>query len=185
MFKMKKRSIEEVIKICEAYEEVRKESPYSAYTAHDLLEICDKMKALGLEWGDKFNIPTDFRMTKRYYLTNSATHYQPADNTYYIEWDNGNVGRLQFVSLEYYGDIEPEWNEFLSKLKSYNPVDYDPLNCHMIFNIKDGKNLMRDYKKICDEICSNIDKKLKLKRLIKMQKEVEELQKDLDKVEEI
>lgn len=146
------------------------------YDLNSIIEICDKLKAFGYNWGDKWRVPYDFRVRKNYYITNSATHYKQDKEKYYVEWDNGNVGRLQFVSWDYYEAVIDEWNEFLDTLKSYNPVDYDPLNCHIIYDVENGKKVMADYDRICEKTRKKINKKIEKIRIEELKKQLEELE---------
>lgn len=174
------KSLDEIIKICEDYEEVRRTNIYTFGSVNDLIEVCYKLKALGLNWGDKLIPCKDFRVVKKYYLTNSATKFIPEKDKYYVEWDNGNIGRLQFTTQAYYNLVTDEWHEFEAKLMSYNPVDYDPLNNHMVFEVKDGKRLMHDYFDICREYQEKVNEKIKSKRIEIKRQEIKKLQRELD-----
>lgn len=153
---------------------------YSSYP-RDLLITCEKLEALGFEWGDKLSF-TDFVIRKggEYKLTNSATHYKFDPDTWYIHWDNGNIGRYQFVDGFGYHYTMDEWNEFRDALMSYEPVDYDPANCHIVYDIEHGKKLLKDYRDICVRTQKKMDKKVAEARIEAKRKEIEKLQKELE-----
>lgn len=168
--------------IIEAYIDINRNrvTGYGYGNPESLLSTCDELDALGLEWGDSLEMPEDFRVVKKYYICNSATNYKPEEETFYIEWNNGNVGRLQFVSNDYWYSVGEEWQSFLDELKSYNPVDYDQVNCHMIFKIADGKRLMDDYADICKKTKEKMQKKIRQKMIEKKKAELAQLLADND-----
>ena len=173
----KQFGLDRVISICQEYQDVydsiSRHYIYGSYPK-DIIATCDKLKVLGFKWGD--DLPSgDFRMLKKYHLTNSATKYQPEDDTYYIEWNNGNVGRLQFVTENYWHAVGDEWDEFLSELRSYNPVDYDPLNCHIIYDVENGKKVIADYNDICNRTKEKMRKKIRSIQIEQKKKEIEKL----------
>lgn len=180
----KLNDLDEIIHICEKYEKIRKCNAYGyIYYSSNIIEICNKLKAMGLNWGDKLTTSNHFYVAKFECMANPATDYIPTDpDEFYVHWDNGNIGRLQFTTIDYWGYLGDEWREFKNTLKSYNPVDWDDLNNHMVFKIEDGKRLMNDYKDICKETQEKINTKIKtsVKALIieKKKKELEELMKD-------
>ena len=173
--KSKRLDLDRVISVCQEYQDIFSNLDHSYYPSPDgIIEACNKLKVLGLNWGDR--LPRgDFRMRKGYHITNSETNYKPDKETYYIEWDNGNIGRLQFVSEMYWYLVSDEWDSFLNEMKSYNPVDYDPLNCHIVYDIENGKRVMADYKGICDRAKEKMMKKVRLAEIEKKKAELEKL----------
>lgn len=137
-------TLDEIKEIANKYESIRM-TYYTTYPK-EICDICDKLKALGREWGDK--LPSgDFHMYEgKYYITNSKTHYHPAPDEWTIHWDNGNIGRLQFIHGNYYFLVEEEWNAFLERMRE-GCLDYDPSNCHIVYDIETGKKVMEEYKK--------------------------------------
>lgn len=137
-------NINEAIRICNEFKNLLNDRPYRyGMTYMEILDTCEKLKILGYEWGDPLPDP-DFKICKGnyYVLTNPVTKYNFDPDKYYIHWDNGNIGQFQFVSERiFYEGFE----KFLNKLHSYNPLDWDPYNCHIIYNIEDGKRLIDDY----------------------------------------
>lgn len=139
-----------------------------------ILQTCDKMKVLGIDWGEALNIPSDFTMCQQYWLTNSATRYKPEKDSWHIEWDNGNVGRLQFVHENYWYVVQEEWDEFLREMRD-NALDYDPMNCHIIYDIENGKKAMEGYRDLCKRTQEAMNKKVKAEQIRRKQEELAKL----------
>ena len=173
---MRKYTVDKALKICRDYQELCNNKPYGySYYPSDLIATCEKLKAFGLEWGDTLTCE-DFRITKGdYYITNSATKYKPDPDAYYVHWDNGNIGQLQFVQEHIFYD---GYNEFLEKLRSYNPVDWDPLNDHIIYDIENGKRVMADYKDIVKETRQKAREVAKQYRIKQLEAEMAKLKED-------
>lgn len=94
---------------------------------------------------------------------------------YYIHWDNGNIGAYQFTEREdVYREIQEEYKEFKNRLMSYNPVDWDDYNNHIIFDIENGKKLIEDYKDILAETREKIKAKMNAYKLKKAKAEYEQ-----------
>lgn len=171
--------IDEIIERCKQFQEVLDQTRghyYGGSYPEAIIKHCMKLKVLGMKWGDK--LPSgDFRLVhgSKFYITNSGTKFRPDINAYYIEWDNGNIGRLQFVNDEYWGAVTEEWEAFREELMSYEPVDYDPLNCHIFYNIENGKKVMEAYKDICDRTRAKMQKKIRQVMIEKKQAELEKL----------
>lgn len=167
--------ISEVRKLMQQVRTIKANMPYS-YGQYEtqIIETCDKLEALGRKWGEAV-CPKDFLVVKQYHICNSSTGYQPKDNTWYVIWDNGNIGRLQFVSDEYYYDVQDEWEDFKNRLLSYNPLDYDKMNDFNVYDIENGKRLMTDYQQICDETLAKMKDKIKQIRLKEAKEKYERL----------
>lgn len=173
------KNLDKIIKICKQYEDICHDAPWSySSSPRSMIEYCEKLQCLGWEFGEDVKF-RDFYIRKTTYLTNSETHYKFDDSQYYIIWDNGNVGRLQFTSQCYWYDVEQEWREFWWKLLSYGPLDYDPHNCRMIFDIEHGKKLIEDYPQICKETCEKMNAKIAKVKLAKAKEEYEKLLKEV------
>lgn len=169
-------TIDERIEFLKTYiNEFEKTSQYGyGYRANEYLKTCEKLKALGFNWGDKIDFE-DFRIYKGHNISNSSTNYKGNDDDYYIHWDNGNVGCLMFVNSENCDLARDDYNEFLEKLRSYGAVDWDDFNAHIIFDIEHGKKLLEDYPKIRQETADKIKKKLKNEELAKAKRKYEQL----------
>lgn len=174
-------TVDERLELAEKYNEV-----FGGVYPRKVIEDCKKLKILGAEWGEySFGeygcIATDFYLLKGGVITNQSTHYEFDKNEYYIHWDNGNIGRLMFLYSADWSIEETEiWEEFRAKLMSYNVLEYDGSNCHMIFSIEDGKKLIADYGKICEETKDKFKKYRKQKELKKKKEEYEKLKKELE-----
>lgn len=175
-------TLTEIKEVAKRFEEIRNTEHYT-YGAHyprDVLDACEQLEVLGREWGDP--LPSgDFRMYKgtSYHICNSATHYIPGKDQWTIHWDNGNVGRLQFVGNKYYNTVAHEWDEFLRRMRE-GCVDYDPLNCHIVYDIENGKKIMEEYDDICKETKIAMSKVIKKKQLQEAEKELERLREEID-----
>jgi hypothetical protein len=169
----KKYTVDEALKICRDYQELYNNRPYGyGYYPSELIETCERLKAFGVEWGDTLTC-NDFKITKGdYYITNSATKYKPDPDAYYVHWDNGNIGQLQFVNRHIFTD---GFNEFLEKLRSYNPVDWDPYNCHIVYDVENGKKVMADYPQIFDETRKKANEVMRQERIKELEYEMEKL----------
>lgn len=170
--------LDEIINICNQYMEIMEKINKPVHSnPTDIVEDCKKMKAFGYDEWEQILIPYDFAIYKgdAYHLHNSVTKYKFDPDKYYIHWDNGNIGRLQFITKEYYYVMTEEWQEFRNRMLSYNPVDYDELNDHIVYDIENGKKAMEDYKKICREIDSKMDKKIKQIKIQEMEEQLREL----------
>ena len=174
--------LEERIELITKYiNECTKNVPYGyGYHPSEILETCNKLKALGCEWGDKIRTD-DFRMTKGFYITNSSTGYEPNNETYYIHWDNGNVGAYQFVcDSDEYSAVQNDFKEFKNKLMSYGAIDWDGMNNHIIFDIEHGKKAMEEYDSILKETKEKMSVKLKKMKAEKAKKEYEKALAELE-----
>ena len=169
------KDIDKIIKICQQYKAIADAAPgYGSRAPETIIEYCQKLKCLGMEFGESIDY-ADFSIVKNPYITNSATGFVCDPDQYYIVWDNGNVGRLQFVSSDYYSKVEEEWREYYRRLLSYDPLDWDPHNCHMIFSIENGKKLIADYPQICKETREKMKNKIAKAKLEKAKREYERL----------
>lgn len=173
--------LDERLNLAEKYNEV-----FGDVYPKTVIEKCKKLKLLGAEWGEYRigeygSICTDFYIRKGGIITNQSTHYEFEEDEYYIHWDNGNIGRLMFLYSADYSIAETEiWEEFEKKLMSYNVLEYDKFNDHMIFSIEDGKKLIADYGKICDATRDKFEKYCKKKELKRKKEEYEKLKKELE-----
>lgn len=170
----------------QAIKEYLKYFPNDSYARNNLL-ICEYADELGIEVKNSyyprieygyFVINSQIKVGKKYHLTNSTTNcVQNGENTIVI-WSE-SCGRLAFVSDKYWWDIEDEWEEFMSVLMSYSPLDYDKINNNYIYDLENGKRLIADYDKIVKNFQNKINKKIKEVDLANKRKELERLQKEL------
>lgn len=171
-------NVKEVKDICQRFLELKKNLRYGyGYYAEEIMRDCEILEAMGWEFGHEINYP-DFRIRKGYYITNNGTGHKSNNDEWYVEWDNGNVGRLQFVSSEWWRYVGEEWENFKKELMSYNPVNYDPMNCHIIYDVENGKRVLENYQDICKRTREAIGKKLKQVKVEKAKAELERLIKE-------
>lgn len=173
-------TIDEKIEIIKAYQALKANMPYG-YGTHenDILKTCELLKAFGWEWGHKTHYE-DFRIRKGYYITNNSTGHKSNPEEWYVEWDNGNVGAFQFVvEDEHYNIVQNEFCEFVEMLMSYNPVNYDRLNNHIVYDIENGKKVLADYEQICKETRKKMEVKIKKAKLEKAKADYEKLLADI------
>ena len=172
--------LDRVIKVCEDFRNIQNSGGYHyGWNPGEIIETCNKLKALGLNWGDKIYYD-DFKIVKgNYYLANSKTGYVLDKDSYYIVWSNGNIGRLMFIPYEYYDCVEDEWREFFDTLLSYSPLDYDETNCKIIYDIENGKHLLADYDNIYKETREKMNNKVKHGKLKAMETEYARLKSEL------
>lgn len=168
--------LKEVRKICAQFSEVG-ETAHRSYgrTEQDYIEACDKLEALGLEWGDPLCRSGHFQIKRGSEVFPSS--YTPFDSdTFYIVWDNFNVGRAQFAAGEFYHCTAEEWNWFWDKLLSYKPLDVDLYHHRMTFSICNGKKLMRDYDGICKDMKRKCELKIRQEKIRRLKEELRELE---------
>ena len=172
--------LDRIIKVCEDFRNIQNSVEYHyGWNPGEIIDTCKKLKALGLNWGDQIYYD-DFNIVKgNYYLVNSKTKYVPDRDSYYIIWSNGNIGKYQFVTSNYYDDVEDEWREFKDTLLSYSPLDWDENHNKIVYNVENGKKVMADYDNICKKTREKIELKIKQKKLELMRTEFERLKSEL------
>lgn len=154
-------------------------------TTREYLETCNKLKALDYKWGD--DLPYgDIKILKgdSFHLNCKATSYEFDPDTYYVVWDNGNIGRLMFINEAYYYDVEEEWSAFEQKLLSFNPLDYDTLNNEYVYDIENGKKLIDAYRHIYAETSAAMMVKVKEAKRKKLLQQLKKLDQDQELDEE-
>lgn len=168
------------IEVIEKYIEICDSAPFSYFAnsseAKKLLGVCEKLKVLGYEWGNELVSHSHFSLTKGYHIINNGTGHISDKNEWYIVWDNGNIGAYQFVDgSSRYDAIQDIFREFKEELMSYGIVNYDPWNDYIVFDIENGKRIMKDYGDILNRTYRKVDRKCKEVRLKNMKKEYEQL----------
>lgn len=169
-----------------AIEEYLKYFPNDSTAKNNLL-LCQYADELDLTLNGSYYPRIDYkscivnnniRTFKNYQLTNSATNYKQNKIDTLIIW-SAECGRLQFVDEYYYWTIEDEWEEFINTLKSYNPVDYDEMNNVYIYNVENGKKLIKEYNIIKNDFEEKILKKINDAKLKEKKEQFERLKKEL------
>lgn len=173
-----------------AIKEYLKYFPNDTY-ANNNLTLCEYAEELGIELKNRyyprvdygyFIINSQIKAGKKYCLTNTATNYIQNGKDTIIIWHEP-CGRLEFVSTEYWWDIDEEWTEFMGILKSYNPVDYDDINATYIYDMENGKKLIADYDEIMKSFLDKVKKKIQKVNIEKKKAELERLQRELEGAE--
>lgn len=173
-----------------AIEEYLKYYPYDI-NAKDNLSVCQYADELDIKLNGNYYprmnwdyclINSQIKVGKKYFLTNSKTKYECNGKDTIVIW-SASAGRLDFVSDAYWWDIENEWNDFMNILKLYNPLDYDEINNNYIYDLENGKKLIKDYNKIVEAFKDKVLKKIKEVDLANKRKELERLQKELEREE--
>lgn len=182
--------MEEMISRIKAIEEYLKYYPNDNEAKKNLF-ACECANAIGMDLdtsrvsyypivrGGYFEINPQIKIGKRYRLTNSHTGYQQDGKETLVIW-NEPCGRLAFVSERYYHVIGNEWDEFMNILKSYEPLDYDPINNVYIYDIEHGKKLIDDYNKILKDFRDKTKEKINKVKLDEKRAQFELLKKELE-----
>jgi hypothetical protein len=123
-------------------------------------------------------INRQIKVGKSYRLTNSTTNYKQNGIDTIVIWSESR-GRYAFVNEQYYRDIGSEWEEFKSILKSYNPIDYDEINNDYIFDLENGKKLIKEYDEILKVFDEKINHKINEVKTAKKRELLEKLKREL------
>lgn len=171
----------------EAIKEYLKYFPKESQAEKNLL-LCEYAEELNMELTDGyyprieygyFVVNLQIKVGKTYNLTNSATKYKHNETDSIVIWSESR-GRLAFVGDAYWWDVGNEWENFMSVLKSYNPLDYDEINNNYIYDVEHGKKLINDYDEIVRDFMEKVNKKVKEVQLANKKKELEQLAKELN-----
>ena len=119
------------------------------------------------------------KLGREYRLANSHTGYHQNKEEVLVIWSE-SCGRLAFVNELYYDVIDNEWNEFMNILKSYEPLDYDPINNVYIYDIEHGKKLIDDYNKILEDFRDKTKEKINKVQRDEKRAQFELLKKELE-----
>lgn len=164
--------------------------PYSTEANNNLL-LCQYADELDIKLNGSYYPRLDYKTFvindqikagKNFRISNSSINYEYNGIDTLVVWSE-SCGRLAFVDDKYWYNVEDEWNDFQDILLSYNPLDYDTVNCRYIYNITQGKKLINDYPQIIEEFETKLKNKIKLIDIEHKQKELERLQKELQEVE--
>lgn len=170
-----------------AVKEYLKYFPNDSNATKNLL-LCEYSDEIGVELGNRyypkieygyFVINNQIKAGKYYHLTNTTTSYEQNKQDTIIIWDEP-CGRLAFVKDIYWNSIDEEWAEFMEVLKSYNPLDYDPLNNVYIYDLQNGKRLIEDYENIKSDFIEKVEKKIKYADIERKKRELEKLQAEIN-----
>ena len=160
--------------------------PYDGNAKNNLL-MCEYADELGIELNGGYYPRVEYgflvinrriKAGKNYHLTNSTTNYEQNGEDTIIIWSEC-CGRLAFVDEQYYHDVESEWEELKSILKSYNPIDYDEINNDYIYDLENGKRLINDYEELLEVFNEKIKHKINEVKTAKKREQLEKLKKEL------
>jgi hypothetical protein len=163
--------------------------PYSE-EAKNNLKLCEYAEELGIKLNGSyypkidcgyFVINSQIKAGKKYRLTNSKTNFEQNGIDTIILWTE-SCGRLAFINEKYWHDVQEEWDWFCGKLLSYKPLDYDEMNNNYIYDVKNGKKLINDYKSIIEEFNEKLKEKIVKTEIEEKKKQIEKLQKELNTV---
>ena len=149
------------------------------------LSFCEKfdipLRSVVSSYGNSLKLygwgSTDFNIIHNPYLTNKQTHYKFDENKNYIQLDNGNIGRLMFVTIDStdYPSTDIIWKEFKDTLLSYNPLDWDDMNFNYVYSEEDGVKLYKDFNEIYRIYRNKFDEVLKASKIRRLEKQLSKL----------
>ena len=159
------------------------------YKATENLTLCEYSDELGVALDSKsyypkidygyFRVNRQIKAGKKYHLVNSETNYRQNGFDTIVIWEE-TCGRLAFVDDQFWYAIDDEWNEFMKTLLSYNPLDWDELNHTFIFDVENGKKLIKNYTPIVNEFMDKCQEKIREYQIQQKRKELEKLLKELE-----
>ena len=156
-----------------------------------------------LEIAEQYNIPIDnlychgngvislsgrtgsfeFVFRNSYNFAYRATDYKIDASKLYVHLSFGGCGRLNLVSAIggnssylYEGEFQEEWENFLDKILSYHPVQYDDVNNEYFFTVPDGYRLFCDFPEILSKAEEKFDKLNAKRKIERLKKQIEELE---------
>lgn len=132
--------------------------------------------------GERCILSSEFEVSLYYDLTNHGTKYKATGETPLLIW-HMPCGRLQFVDAAYWEAVDEDWRELLKKLEAYNPVDYDRINETYVYEAENAKKLLRDYENIKNDFIEKAGKKAKALSVEKKKKQIEQLQREIEEME--
>lgn len=141
----------------------------------DMIEMCEKLKALGIEWGETVCLPHDFDIVKNPHLSNPTLNYQINNNEWYILWGNGRCGQSWFAPRAYWDVVQTEWREFQCAMLAFGALDYDLKHDRIIYNIENGKKVIESYADLCKRTQEAMNKKVKAEQIRRKQAELAKL----------
>lgn len=92
----------------------------------------------------------NFHIINKYKLENPINNVIFDDDKWYIMFDCGGCGRLNFddSNFIYKPQCEEIWQYFLERIKYYKPLNWDTLNREYIFTLEDGYKFYKDFESI-------------------------------------
>lgn len=158
-------------------------------TAYNNLRLCQYADILDIKlnlngsyfprYSGLFHVNDQICAGKRYDLGNSKTKYRQNGEDNIVIWKEPR-GRLAFVRDKYWWDVQEEWDWLMDVLKSYNPLDYDDINDIYLYDVENGKRLIKDYDEIVKDFNKKINQKVKEVDLARKKEELKRLQAELE-----
>lgn len=116
-----------------------------------------------------------------YSLGCPTTKYKFDETKWYARFSCNGCGRLNIINdstIAYRGEPDAVWNEFLDKIKSYSPLDYDDMNNEYIFTLQDGYRLFKDFPTLLKDVRTKMQSAVKAYKIQQLQSQLDKLKKD-------
>ena len=113
-----------------------------------------------------------------YNLGCPTTKYKFNETKWYARFSCNGCGRLNIINdskIAYQGEPDAVWKEFINKIKSYSPLDYDDMNSEYIFTLQDGYRLFKDFPNLLEEVRTKMQSAVKAYRIQQLQSEIDRL----------
>lgn len=113
-----------------------------------------------------------------YNLGCPTTKYKFDETKWYARFSCNGCGRLNIINdstIAYRGEPDAVWNEFLDKIKSYSPLDYDDMSSEYIFTLQDGYRLFKDFPNLLEEVRTKMQSAVKAYKIQQLQSEIDRL----------
>lgn len=101
-----------------------------------------------------------FYFDHEFHLVNTTTNAQPEMAKWYIHFSCCGVGPLNFTGSQYAYKPEPNkvWQDFLTWVKSYEPIDWDDVNSEYVFSLENGLRLYHAFQTGYDKFYQEMQK---------------------------
>ena len=113
-----------------------------------------------------------------YNLGCPTTKYKFDETKWYARFSCNGCGRLNIINdskIAYQGEPDAVWKEFINKIKSYSPLDYDDMNSEYIFTLQDGYRLFKDFPNLLEEVRTKMQSAVKAYKIQQLQSEIDRL----------
>lgn len=132
----------------------------------------------------KFNkCPMDFNFyfDHQWHLVNTTTNAQPEITKWYICFNCGGIGRLNFAGSQYAYEQEPNevWQDFLIWVKSYDPIDWCDMNNEYVFSLENGLRFYYDFHTGYDKFRQKMKAAIGRYRMQELQAQMDALQENV------
>lgn len=164
---------------------------YRYRNIHQIIQLLTVAVECNVPWIDlnvdtgqvKFNkCPMDcgFYFDHQFHLVNTTINAQPEMAKWYIHFSCGGIRRLNFAGSQYAYKQEPDevWQDFLTWVKSYEPIDWDDMNNEYIFSLENGIRLYHEFQTGYDKFCQKIKAAIRY-RIQELQAQMDALREDV------